>query len=65
MSATDLKLFDFGGGLNADTLRGFMVWCAHNSVSDIHLQGDNHFVVGRYGRLLRASPYVVAEDTLS
>lgn len=65
MSATDLKLFDFGGGLNADTLRGFMVWCAHNSVSDIHLQGDNHFVVGRYGRLLRASPYAVADDTMS
>lgn len=65
MSSSDLKLFDFGGGLNADTLRGFMVWCAHNNVSDIHLQGDNHFVVGRYGRLLRASPYAVADDTMS
>jgi hypothetical protein len=29
-----------------------MVWCARNNVSDIHLQGDNHFVVGRYGRLV-------------
>ncbi|PIJ56689.1 plasmid transfer ATPase TraJ, partial [Erwinia sp. OLMDLW33] len=64
MSASDLEFFDFGGGLNADALRGFMVWCAHNNVSDIHLQGDNHFVVGRYGRLLRASPFVVADDTL-
>lgn len=65
MSASDLKFFDFGGGLNADALRGFMVWCAHNNVSDIHLQGDNHFVVGRYGRLLKASPFVVADDTLA
>ncbi|HEB4876188.1 TPA: plasmid transfer ATPase TraJ [Kluyvera ascorbata F0526] len=65
MSSSDLKPFDFGGGLNADTLRGFMVWCARNHVSDIHLQGDNHFVVGRYGRLLRASPFVVADDTLA
>lgn len=65
MSVSDLKLYDFSGGLNADALRGFMVWCARNNVSDIHLQGDNHFVVGRYGRLLRASPFVVAEDTMA
>lgn len=65
MSVSDLKFYDFSGGLNADALRGFMVWCARNNVSDIHLQGDNHFVVGRYGRLLRASPFVVADDTLS
>lgn len=57
--------FDFSSGLNADTLRSFMVWCARNHVSDIHLQGDNHFVVGRYGRLLRASPFSVADDTMS
>ncbi|NWC63934.1 plasmid transfer ATPase TraJ [Cedecea sp. P7760] len=65
MSVSDLKLYDFSGGLNADALRGFMVWCARNNVSDIHLQGDNHFAVGRYGRLLRASPFVVAEDTMA
>ncbi|MGK3115807.1 plasmid transfer ATPase TraJ [Candidatus Pantoea formicae] len=65
MSASGLELYDFGGGLSADALRGFMVWCARNNVSDIHLQGDNHFVVGRYGRLLRASPFAVADDTLS
>lgn len=65
MSDSDLKLYDFSGGLNADTLRGFMVWCAHNGVSDIHLQGDNHFVVGRYGRLLKASPFLVADDTMA
>ena len=57
--------FNFSSGLNADTLRSFMVWCARNHVSDIHLQGDNHFVVGRYGRLLRASPFSVADDTMS
>lgn len=57
--------FNFSNGLNADTLRSFMVWCARNHVSDIHLQGDNHFVVGRYGRLLRASPFSVADDTMS
>lgn len=65
MSASDLEFFDFAGGLNADTVRGFMVWCARNNVSDIHLQGNNHFVVGRYGRLLRASPFAVADDTMS
>lgn len=65
MSASDLKFFDFGSGLNADALRSFMVWCARNNVSDIHLQGDNHFVVGRYGRLLRASPFAVADDTMA
>lgn len=67
MSAQDLEPYDFSGsgGLNADTLRGFMVWCARNNVSDIHLQGDNHFVVGRYGRLLKASRFMVADDTMA
>lgn len=65
MSAQELALYDFGGGLDADSLRGMFVWAARNNVSDIHLQGDNHFVVGRYGRLLRASPFSVADDTLA
>jgi len=65
MSATEPELYDFSNGLNADALRGFMVWCARNNVSDIHLQGDNHFVVGRYGRLVRASPFRVADDTMA
>jgi defect in organelle trafficking protein DotB len=65
MSAAELELYDFSNGLNADALRGFMVWCARNNVSDIHLQGDNHFVVGRYGRLVRASPFRVADDTMA
>lgn len=65
MSASGLEFYDFGRGLTADALRGFMVWCARNNVSDIHLQGDNPFVVGRYGRLLRASPFSVADDSLA
>lgn len=64
MSA-ELTPFDFSGGLDADKLRSFMVWCARNHVSDIHLQGDNYFVIGRYGRLLRASPFPVADDTMA
>lgn len=64
MSA-ELPPFDFSNGMTADTLRSFMVWCARNHVSDIHLQGDNHFVIGRYGRLIRASPFAVADDTMS
>jgi defect-in-organelle-trafficking protein DotB len=65
MPAQELALYDFGGGLNADSLRGMFVWAARNNVSDIHLQGDNHLVVGRYGRLRRASPFSVADDTLA
>lgn len=65
MSAHDLTPYDFGGSIDPDSLRGFFVWCARNNVSDIHLQGDNHFVVGRYGRLLRASKFAVADDTLA
>lgn len=56
--------YAFKEGLNADSLRSFMVYCARHHTSDIHLQGDNHFVIGRHGRLLRASPFAVAEDTL-
>lgn len=63
--ASELIPFDFGAGLDADTFRSFMVWCARNNVSDIHLQGDNHFVVGRFGRLIRASPFLVPDDTMA
>lgn len=63
--ASELIPFDFGAGFDADTFRSFMVWCARNNVSDIHLQGDNHFVVGRFGRLIRASPFVVPDDTMA
>lgn len=56
--------YAFKEGLNADSLRSFMVYCARHHTSDIHLQGDNHFVIGRHGRLLRASTFAVADDTL-
>ena len=57
--------WSFPGGLTPDTLRTFFVWCARQSVSDIHIQGGAHIVVGHHGRLKKASPFVVAEDTLS
>ncbi|MBU9819671.1 plasmid transfer ATPase TraJ [Rahnella sp. BCC 1045] len=64
MSDSVFEPYAFKEGLTADTLRSFMVWCARQQVSDIHLQGDNHFVIGRHGRLLRASSFAVADDTL-
>ena len=65
MSETHFEPYAFKEGLNADSLRNFMVWCARQQASDIHLQGDNHFVIGRHGRLLRASAFSVADDTLA
>lgn len=56
--------YPFKEGLNSESFRDFFVWCSRQNVSDIHLQGDSHFVVGRHGRLLKASPFVVADDTL-
>ncbi|MFS7253154.1 plasmid transfer ATPase TraJ [Rahnella rivi] len=64
MSEKTFEPYAFKEGLNADSLRSFMVWCARNQASDIHLQGDNHFVIGRFGRLLHASTFAVADDTL-
>lgn len=57
--------FAFDGGVNGDTLRDFFVWCARQQVSDIHIQGGSHLVVGHHGRLRRASTFVLADDTLS
>lgn len=57
--------YPFDGGLNATSLRDFFVWCARQSVSDIHVQGGNHLVVGLHGRLRAASPFVLADDTWS
>lgn len=45
MSAQELAPYDFGGGLDADSLRGMFVWAARNNVSDIHLQGDTRPLV--------------------
>jgi defect-in-organelle-trafficking protein DotB len=57
--------YPFDGGLNATSLRDFFVWCARQNVSDIHVQGGNHLVVGLHGRLRAASPFVLADDTWS
>lgn len=59
------QLYPFDDGLNAESLRYFFVWCARQSVSDIHIQGGNHLVVGHQGRLRQASPFVLADDTWS
>jgi len=57
--------YPFEDGLNGTTLRDFFVWCARQSVSDIHIQGGNNLVVGHHGRLRRASRFVLADDILS
>lgn len=62
---TEFEPFSFGGGLNGTSLRDFFVWCARQSVSDIHIQGGSHLVVSHHGRLRKASPFVLADDTLS
>ncbi|MEA9996491.1 plasmid transfer ATPase TraJ [Pseudomonas sp. 5S4] len=65
---TDTAIFEpfpFEGGLNSLTLRDFFVWCARQNVSDIHIQGGNHLVVGHHGRLRKASRFVLADDILS
>lgn len=65
MQTMNFAPYPFEGGLNGTTLRYFFVWCAHQNVSDIHIQGGNHLVVGHHGRLRVASPFVLADDTLS
>ncbi|WPP02562.1 plasmid transfer ATPase TraJ (plasmid) [Pseudomonas sp. HR96] len=61
----DFSPYAFEDGLNAESLQYFFVWCARQSVSDIHIQGGNHLVVGHQGRLRQASPFVLADDTWS
>lgn len=57
--------YPFEGGVNGSTFCDFFVWCARQNVSDVHIQGGNHLVVGQHGRLRRASSFVLADDTLS
>lgn len=64
-TAADFTPYAFGEGLSSTTLREFFVWCARQSVSDIHIQGGNHLVVGQQGRLRKASEFVLADDTWS
>ncbi|EBR0232222.1 plasmid transfer ATPase TraJ [Morganella morganii] len=60
-----LQLFNFSGRLDGEQMKCFFTWCAKNSVSDIHIQGGNELVVGRYGRLIRVSQFVLADDVMS
>ena len=64
---TDMSFtpYPFEGGLTGTTLKEFFVWCARQNVSDIHIQGGNHLVVSHYGRLRRASTFILPDDTLS
>jgi defect-in-organelle-trafficking protein DotB len=64
-ASTELTRFVFEGGVTGQSIRDFFVWCARQNVSDIHIQGGNHLVVSRHGRLRRASDFVLADDTLS
>lgn len=61
----DFSPYPFPNGLDGYSLREFMVWCAGQSVSDIHIQGGDYLVVSRYGRLRRASHFPLADDVLS
>ena len=61
----DFAPYPFESGLDGGTLRDFFVWCARQSVSDIHIQGGNHLVVGHNGRLRKASNFVLPDDKLS
>ncbi|MBA6068126.1 plasmid transfer ATPase TraJ [Pseudomonas mosselii] len=56
--------YKFAGAVNAQDLREFFVWCSRQQVSDIHIQGGSPIVVSRYGRLLRATEFELADDTL-
>lgn len=59
--------YDFSqhGGIDGDALRGFLVHCAKNNVSDIFLQGGGPLVVDRYGRKLQASAFRIEPPQLA
>jgi len=61
----EFEPYAFEGGLTASTFKDFTVWCARQSVSDIHIQGGNSLVLSHHGRLVRASKFVLADDVLS
>lgn len=64
-NATDFAPYPFESGIHAESMREFFVWCERQSVSDIHIQGGNHLVVGHQGRLRKASAFVLPDDTWS
>lgn len=63
----DFPAFSFSdhGGLNADSLRTFLVHCARNNVSDIFIQGGGPLVVDRFGRKIRASQFRIEPQQLA
>lgn len=65
MTETTFTPYQFEGGLNKESVKNFFVWCARQDASDIHIQGGGHLVISRHGRLLKASSFPVADDTLS
>jgi defect-in-organelle-trafficking protein DotB len=64
-TSIELVPFSFGGSVSTTNMREFFVWCARQSVSDIHIQGGNHLVVDQHGRKRRASTFSLPDDTLS
>lgn len=64
-SSSELVPYNFKSNVDAISISHFFVWCARQSVSDIHIQGGNHLVVDQHGRKHRASAFVLPDDTLS
>jgi defect-in-organelle-trafficking protein DotB len=54
-----MEQFDFGGHLNAGTLKRFLVYSAQNDVSDVLLQGGGRVFVERYGRQIPMTDYAL------
>lgn len=65
MTEDEFKPYRFDGSVDGYSIREFFAWCAHQSVSDIHMQGNNQIIVSHHGRLKRATEMVLADDTLS
>lgn len=64
-STPDLEMFDFGGAVNVQSYKAFLVWAAKNAVSDIHVQGSNPIVIERYGRMVPVTPFSLPDNILS
>lgn len=56
--------FDYGS-VTADSLKSFLVHCARENVSDIHIQGGRPLVVSQYGRLVHATDFRLEPQTLN
>lgn len=65
MTDSGFEPYIFESGVTGYSLREFFVWCARQSVSDIHIQGGNQLVVSHHGRLKRATDFVLPDDNLS